>query len=128
MELKWKEQVKTAGNATPALAEVEDNYKLQLAEKDKDKWSNFTIGKLLQREGTYKESRKSSSKENGRSEFPESSEDLTVSQHLLRAKWSCRCGVEIDSQCCSMVICMQHRKPDTEQMVLFTQMKSKGHL
>lgn len=52
MELKRKEQVKTAGNVTLALAEVEDNYKLQLTEKDKDKWSNFTSGKLLEGEGT----------------------------------------------------------------------------
>uniref|UniRef100_A0A8C0MCP0 Tax1 binding protein 1 n=2 Tax=Canis lupus familiaris TaxID=9615 RepID=A0A8C0MCP0_CANLF len=36
MELKWKEQVKIAENVKLALAEVEDNYKLQLAEKDKE--------------------------------------------------------------------------------------------
>uniref|UniRef100_A0A452QJV0 UBZ1-type domain-containing protein n=1 Tax=Ursus americanus TaxID=9643 RepID=A0A452QJV0_URSAM len=36
MELKWKEQVKIAENVKLALAEVEDNYRLQLAEKDKE--------------------------------------------------------------------------------------------
>lgn len=37
--------------------------------------------------GTSEESRKPSRRENGRSEIPESS-DLTMSQHMLRAKWS----------------------------------------
>ncbi|XP_010386619.2 tax1-binding protein 1 isoform X2 [Rhinopithecus roxellana] len=36
MELKWKEQVKIAENVKFELAEVQDNYKLQLAEKDKE--------------------------------------------------------------------------------------------
>nr|XP_025728855.1 tax1-binding protein 1 isoform X2 [Callorhinus ursinus] len=36
MELKWKEQVKIAENVKLALAEVEDNYRLQLAERDKE--------------------------------------------------------------------------------------------
>lgn len=36
MELKWKEQVKIAENVKLELAEVEDNYKLQLALKDKE--------------------------------------------------------------------------------------------
>ncbi|XP_036982360.2 tax1-binding protein 1 isoform X3 [Artibeus jamaicensis] len=36
MELKWKEQVKIAETVKLELAEVEDNYKLQLAEKDKE--------------------------------------------------------------------------------------------
>ncbi|XP_054419866.1 tax1-binding protein 1 [Pteronotus mesoamericanus] len=36
MELKWKEQVKIAENVKLELAEVEDSYKLQLAEKDKE--------------------------------------------------------------------------------------------
>ncbi|KAM6202162.1 tax1-binding protein 1 [Rhynchocyon petersi] len=36
MELKWKEQVKTAESIKVELAEVEDSYKLQLAEKDKE--------------------------------------------------------------------------------------------
>ncbi|KAM7325273.1 hypothetical protein ACRRTK_015526 [Alexandromys fortis] len=36
MELKWKEQVKIAENVKLELAEVEDNYKLQWAEKDKE--------------------------------------------------------------------------------------------
>ncbi|KAL1768193.1 tax1-binding protein 1 isoform X1 [Sigmodon hispidus] len=36
MELKWKEQVKIAENVKLELAHVEDNYKLQLAEKDKE--------------------------------------------------------------------------------------------
>ncbi|XP_059113840.1 tax1-binding protein 1 isoform X1 [Peromyscus eremicus] len=36
MELKWKEQVKIAENVKLELAEVEDRYKLQLAEKDKE--------------------------------------------------------------------------------------------
>lgn len=36
MELKWKEQVKIAENVKLKLAEVEDNYKLQLALKDKE--------------------------------------------------------------------------------------------
>ncbi|KAM9215940.1 tax1-binding protein 1 isoform 1-T1 [Dugong dugon] len=36
MELKWKEQVKIAESVKLELAEVEDNYKIQLAEKDKE--------------------------------------------------------------------------------------------
>ncbi|XP_008059181.1 tax1-binding protein 1 isoform X2 [Carlito syrichta] len=36
MELKWKEQVKIAENVKLELAEVEDKYKFQLAEKDKE--------------------------------------------------------------------------------------------
>lgn len=36
MELKWKEQVKIAENVKLELAKVEDKYKLQLAEKDKE--------------------------------------------------------------------------------------------
>ncbi|XP_051007455.1 tax1-binding protein 1 [Acomys russatus] len=36
MELKWKEQVKIAENVKLELTEVEDSYKLQLAEKDKE--------------------------------------------------------------------------------------------
>lgn len=36
MELKWKEQMKIVENVRHELAEVEDNYKLQLAEKDKE--------------------------------------------------------------------------------------------
>ncbi|XP_006982277.1 tax1-binding protein 1 isoform X2 [Peromyscus maniculatus bairdii] len=36
MELKWKEQVKVAENVKLELAEVEDRYKLQLAEKDRE--------------------------------------------------------------------------------------------
>nr|XP_020145479.1 tax1-binding protein 1 isoform X3 [Microcebus murinus] len=36
MELKWKEQVKIAEDVKLELAEVEDSYKLQLAEKDKE--------------------------------------------------------------------------------------------
>ncbi|XP_069318497.1 tax1-binding protein 1 isoform X2 [Eulemur rufifrons] len=36
MELKWKEQVKIAENVKLELAEVEDSYKLRLAEKDKE--------------------------------------------------------------------------------------------
>uniref|UniRef100_A0A8C7B060 Tax1 binding protein 1 n=1 Tax=Neovison vison TaxID=452646 RepID=A0A8C7B060_NEOVI len=36
MELKWKEQVKIAESVKLALSEVEDSYRLQLAEKDKE--------------------------------------------------------------------------------------------
>ncbi|XP_040820535.1 tax1-binding protein 1 isoform X10 [Ochotona curzoniae] len=36
MELKWKEQVKIAESVKVELAEVKDNYELQLAEKDKE--------------------------------------------------------------------------------------------
>ncbi|XP_047552072.1 tax1-binding protein 1 isoform X2 [Lutra lutra] len=36
MELKWKEQVKIAESVKLALTEVEDSYRLQLAEKDKE--------------------------------------------------------------------------------------------
>ncbi|XP_036897133.1 tax1-binding protein 1 isoform X2 [Sturnira hondurensis] len=36
MELKWKEQVKIAETVKLELAKVEDNYNLQLAEKDKE--------------------------------------------------------------------------------------------
>ncbi|XP_037365592.1 tax1-binding protein 1 isoform X2 [Talpa occidentalis] len=36
MELKWKEQVKIAENVKLELAEVQDSYRLQLAEKDKE--------------------------------------------------------------------------------------------
>ncbi|XP_047416923.1 tax1-binding protein 1 isoform X2 [Sciurus carolinensis] len=36
MELKWKEQMKIVENVKLELAEVEDSYKLQLAEKDKE--------------------------------------------------------------------------------------------
>lgn len=36
MELKWKEQMKIAENVKLELAEVQDSYRLQLAEKDKE--------------------------------------------------------------------------------------------
>nr|XP_038962975.1 tax1-binding protein 1 homolog isoform X8 [Rattus norvegicus] len=36
MELKWKEQVRIAENVKLELAELEDSYSLQLAEKDKE--------------------------------------------------------------------------------------------
>ncbi|XP_012576446.1 PREDICTED: tax1-binding protein 1 isoform X2 [Condylura cristata] len=36
MELKWKEQVKIADNIKLELADVQDSYRLQLAEKDKE--------------------------------------------------------------------------------------------
>lgn len=89
MELNYgKEQGKIAGNTT----EVEDVYKLQLAEKDKDK-SGLTshLGNLSREKELKRRLENQAERKNGRSEFPGSSADLRASQHLLRTNWSCCC-------------------------------------
>lgn len=57
MELKWKEQVKIAENVKLELAEVKDNYKLQLAEKDKEISGLTSHLENLSRKRNLKESR-----------------------------------------------------------------------
>ncbi|KAM8771306.1 tax1-binding protein 1 isoform 2-T2 [Rhynchonycteris naso] len=56
MELKWKEQVKIAENVKVELAEAEDNYKLQLAEKDKEINGLTSYLEILSREKGLKRS------------------------------------------------------------------------
>ncbi|XP_004582470.2 tax1-binding protein 1 isoform X1 [Ochotona princeps] len=64
MELKWKEQVKIAENVKVELAEMKDNYELQLAEKDKEintltsYLENFSREKELKRNLDNKTERK----------------------------------------------------------------------
>ncbi|XP_039085776.1 tax1-binding protein 1 isoform X1 [Hyaena hyaena] len=80
MELKWKEQVEIAENVKLALAEVEDSYKLQLAEKDKEINGLTSHLENLSREKEFKRSLEN--QEERKMEGQNSQSPQKISQHL----------------------------------------------
>ncbi|KAM8771305.1 tax1-binding protein 1 isoform 1-T1 [Rhynchonycteris naso] len=80
MELKWKEQVKIAENVKVELAEAEDNYKLQLAEKDKEINGLTSYLEILSREKGLKRSLENQAE--GKTEGQHSQRPQQISQGI----------------------------------------------
>ncbi|XP_040820533.1 tax1-binding protein 1 isoform X8 [Ochotona curzoniae] len=80
MELKWKEQVKIAESVKVELAEVKDNYELQLAEKDKEINTLTSYLENFSREKEFK--RKLDNKTERKMEGQNSQSSARVSQCL----------------------------------------------
>lgn len=125
MELKWKEQVRIAENVKLELAELEDSYSLQLAEKDKEINCLASFLENLSREKELTKSLEDQKEGKWKARALNKSHGV-LTPALSRVGSSLHC--RLPSQFFSMGTLTPHTRQEMEQMVLFIQMKSRGHL